>query len=297
MYELNNMTRTMLNQTIVIDNIITLHYSERDRDFVFRGEYHDFWEIFYVDKGEVEVTADDQVHLLSQGSIIFHRPNEFHRFHAIKGTAPNFLVITFDCHSEAMRQFDRQIIRLNSEERNLLASVVAEAQNAFVFPSGHPLQRHEEVPLGSEQLLKNYFEIFLLRLLRRNAVDLVPKGLSTIAQEKRMDELTSQIITYMEAHIGQNLTVSDICGHFHSSRTQVATVFKENTGHSVKEYFNKLKMDRAKQYIREKTGSITEIADMLGYSTIHAFSSTFKKWTGMSPSEYARSVKARIEEE
>ncbi|UVI30758.1 AraC family transcriptional regulator [Paenibacillus spongiae] len=292
--ELNNMKRTSLEQTIVINKIITMFYAEREKDYEFHGEFHDFWEFLYVDKGEIVVTADDTVHSLSQGSIIFHKPNEFHRFHAAKGTAPNFIVMTFDCDSQAMRRFDGQIIRLEDEERNLLAQIIAEGQNAFHYPFDHPLRRREDAPVGSEQVMQNYLEIFLIRLLRRNVFRDAPKGLSTIAREKRRDELTQQIIAYMEANVGQNLTVAGIADHFHISRTQVTEIFKDNTGHSMKEYFNKLKMERAKRYIREKTGSLTEIADMLGFSSIHAFSGTFKKWTGMSPSEYARSVIARV---
>ncbi|MCQ6563227.1 helix-turn-helix domain-containing protein [Paenibacillus mendelii] len=293
-FELNNMIRTSLEQTIVINQIITMFYAERERGFEFHGEYHDFWEFLYVDKGEIVVTADDSVHYMSQGSIIFHKPNEFHRFHATKGTAPNIIVMTFDCDSQAMKQFDGQIIRLENEERNLLAQIIAEGQNAFKYPFDHPLQRREDAPVGSEQLMQNYLEIFLIRLLRRNVFKEVPKGLSTIAREKRRDELTERIIAHMKENVCSHLTVAGIADHFHISRTQVTALFKENTGHSMKEYFNKLKMERAKQYIRENTDSLTEIADMLGFSSIHAFSGTFKKWTGMSPSEYARSVIARV---
>ena len=42
---------TKLKREIVIDSIITIHYFEYMRDFVFRGEFHDFWEFMYVDKG------------------------------------------------------------------------------------------------------------------------------------------------------------------------------------------------------------------------------------------------------
>jgi len=45
---------TKLKREIVIDSIITIHYFEYMRDFVFRGESHDFWEFMYVDKGRAE---------------------------------------------------------------------------------------------------------------------------------------------------------------------------------------------------------------------------------------------------
>lgn len=50
---------TVLEKEIVIDSIITIHYFEYTRDFVFKGEKHDFWEFLYVDKGQVSVCKDD----------------------------------------------------------------------------------------------------------------------------------------------------------------------------------------------------------------------------------------------
>lgn len=59
------------------------------------------------------------------------------------------------------------------------------------------------------------------------------------------------------------------------------------------EYFRKLKIDKAKTMIREEEYNITQIANILGYNSIHYFSKQFKGITDMSPTEYARSVKAR----
>ena len=50
---------TKLKREIVIDSIITIHYFEYMRDFVFRGESHDFWEFMYVDKGSVIVQGGE----------------------------------------------------------------------------------------------------------------------------------------------------------------------------------------------------------------------------------------------
>ena len=61
------------------------------------------------------------------------------------------------------------------------------------------------------------------------------------------------------------------------------------------EYLGKMKVDSAKQAIREGKKNFTEIANDLGYSSIHYFSRHFKKVTGMTPSEYSSSVKLRTE--
>src|SRR5262245_32166435 len=97
--------RTLLAPTIVIDRLITMFYFEFGRDYVFSGESHNFWELLYVDRGEIEVMADEERHLLTQGMMIFHKPNEYHRFYAVGGKAPNVIVMTFECESEAIGQF------------------------------------------------------------------------------------------------------------------------------------------------------------------------------------------------
>jgi len=60
------------------------------------------------------------------------------------------------------------------------------------------------------------------------------------------------------------------------------------------EYFAGMKIKQAKQLIRDETYNMTEISGMLGFSSVHYFSKAFKKTTGMSPTEYARSVKGRL---
>lgn len=57
------------------------------------------------------------------------------------------------------------------------------------------------------------------------------------------------------------------------------------------EHVGRLRVLRARDTIREGTGNFTELSAALGYQSLHCFSRHFKKGTGMSPSEYAASVK------
>ncbi len=56
------------------------------------------------------------------------------------------------------------------------------------------------------------------------------------------------------------------------------------------EYYMDLKMKEAKKLIREKNYSVSQISDMLGYSSVHIFSRAFKKAVGMSPTAYSKSI-------
>lgn len=286
--------RTHLKMSLVIHKVITMHYFEFGKDYSFNGEKHDFWEFLYVDRGEVEVHADENIYLLKQGSIIFHKPNEFHSFYATKGKAPNLIVMTFDCHSKSMQFFEQKVFYLEDEERNLLAQIVREGQQAFQFPFGHPLVRRLDAPVGSEQMMQSYLEILLLRLLRKTAPTEADTSLSTVAKEKSVHDLTSKVISYMAEHIDTHLTLNEISQVFCVGKTQLKDLFKKHTSYTLMEYFAKLKIDQAKIMIREETYNFTEISRQLGFSSVHYFSKAFKKATLMSPSEYARTVKSRM---
>ena len=56
-----------------------------------------------------------------------------------------------------------------------------------------------------------------------------------------------------------------------------------------------MKVNAAKQLIRTNKMNFTQISEQLGYTSIHYFSRQFKKVTGMTPSEYASSIKAMAE--
>ena len=51
--------KTKLRKEIQIESIITLHYFEYMKNFIFHVEAHDFWEFLYVDNGTVSVRSDD----------------------------------------------------------------------------------------------------------------------------------------------------------------------------------------------------------------------------------------------
>ncbi|MBB6674559.1 AraC family transcriptional regulator [Cohnella nanjingensis] len=288
--------RTTLRETLSIRQIITMYYFEFARNYVFHGERHDFWELVYADKGEITVGADEETRVLESGSVIFHKPNEFHSFHASSGTAPNIIVVTFDCPSEAMRRFEGRVCRLRDEERNLLSGVIKEGMRAFRYPFEHPLVRREDAPVGAEQRLGIYLELLLLELLGRmdEPREEEAERLLTPAQAKENAELVRHVIAYMERHIGRTLTLEEISREARVTKTRLKEAFKRQTGYAVMHYFIRLRIDRAKTAIREQAANFSEISEMLGFSSVHVFSRTFKKTTGMTPTEYARSVQARV---
>lgn len=285
-----------LEQPIVINRIVTVHYFEYMSDFIYTGELHDFWEILCVDKGELEVVADANKFILKKDQIIFHKPNEFHSLKANGKIAPNLFVISFLCTSKYMQFFENKILHITDVERQLIAQIIIEAKKTFNNQLNDPyfekLIRCDNVPFASEQLIKIYLESLLIQLFRKYQSKDHMESLYSDTIKKRIDEETiQQILDYLNLNIQEHITIEQICKDNLIGRSGLQSIFSTKFGCGVIKYFANLKIDMAKQLIRDNHMNFTQISDYLGYSSIHYFSRQFKQTTGMTPSEYSSSIK------
>ena len=91
--------RHKLQNLIVVNKVITIHYFEFDKNFRVAEEAHDFWELVYADKESILCYADGVEIPLEEGEILFHKPNESHALAANGKKAPNVFIISFECKS------------------------------------------------------------------------------------------------------------------------------------------------------------------------------------------------------
>jgi AraC-like DNA-binding protein len=291
--------KTPLKKVFQIRSMISLHYFEFSKNFISKGESHDFWEFVYVDQGEVEVMADLNGFLLKQGEIIFHKPNEFHSLWANKIIAPNLIVISFDCRSKAMEFFENKIFTLGDSDRNLLAQIVKEGRSAFSSPLDDPdnntLVKKADSNMCCEQLIEIYLELLLISITRKGILMDNQKRLSTSAKERSTEDVIARLLNYLQENIRENITLKQLCRFSSMGKTQLISLFKEKFGLGIIEYFKIQKIEYAKKLIREENYNLTEISEYLGYSSIHSFSRHFKSVMKANPSEYAKSAKARFD--
>jgi AraC-like DNA-binding protein len=290
--------KTTLKEEIVVKHIVSVHYFEFSKDYTFAGESHDFWEFVYVDKGEAEVMADKYVYKLKKGEIIFHKPNEFHNLWSNGKVAPNIVILSFVCNSKSMSFFKEKILSIGDYEKNLMASIIREAKDAFSSPLDDiflmRLERNTIQSFGCEQMIKIYLEQFLLSLVRKGNSINSEARITKSTKEHSDGDIVSKVIDFLEKQIYNSISFDEVCKYSGLGKTNLKVLFKERTGSGVMEYFKKLKIEEAKGLIRQSGMNFTETSNKLGYASVHHFSKQFKKATGMTPSEYASSVKVKI---
>lgn len=285
---------------VSVCEIVSVHYFEYLSDFSFPGESHDFWELVYVDKGEFEAVAGKEIIPMKKNSIIFHKPNEFHNVLTNGKVSPSLVVISFVCHSPCMEAFQNQVLSLVEQEQALLARIIIEARHCFEGRLDDPYQEslirmENPFTFAGEELIRHYLEELIILLYRRFFFNPLPISSKQSFKLTGHKEVYSRIVLYMEANLDKSLTVKEICEANLISPPYLQKIFREIHNCGAIDFFLRMKLDAAKQMIRDQQLNFTQIADRLGYSSIHYFSKQFKRFNGMSPSEYASSLKQMAE--
>ncbi len=284
--------KTHLQSIINVSKIVTIHYYEFDKNFIFEGESHDFWELVYVDKGEIEIRQDENKVLLSQGEIAFHKPNEFHNVKA-HDSAPNFFVISFVCQSPAMLYLEKFHTVLDKKLKPFLSSILQEAENTFEIPKNDPLlkklKKKDSGVIGGEQLIKTYLEQLLIFIVREvtklNKTDLFPN------KESMETHLVTAVKYFIEEKVCEPFRVNELCEKLGYSKSYLSRLFHEQTGDTIASFAVKRKIVKAKNLIREKNLNFAQISDMLSFDNPQYFCRVFKRITGITPTEYKKSIR------
>lgn len=289
-----NYVGTTMKNSISVNQIFSVHYFKYTQNFDFHGEEHDFWEFVYIDSGEAHVIAEDKTYVLRQGNAIFHKPNEFHNIGTVNKFA-NSVIVSFSSKSRAMSFFEEKILSLTEYEKELLSRIIDEASKAYpdvmseIYCDRLPENQSED--FASEQVIRQNLELLLVSLVRNNANAEKRQALKGSVREAQSDKTVKAIVDYVHTKLYEDFCLDDIARELFFSKTYMKNVFRKKMGVSIIQYCLNLKLDEAKRLISKKEYTFTEIAYKLNFSSVQYFSRLFKNHTGMTPTEYARSIR------
>ena len=258
-----------------VEGIYTFFYQEKEQGFLFSGESHPMTELTYVDQGALHSVVDGQDLLLKQGDIILYGPNQWHMQYADIGVAPRFVTISFDVSGV-------DLAPLLNRKFTAPQSVATLLQNM--------LREQEFMDAYSNDIIVSQLTLLLLYLLReaQSPSGSKVKNANIVQNENEIIRLAQQ---YVAGHIREKLSVPMVANQVGVSPSYLTVLFHKNLQISPGEYIRRIKLQESKQMIRENNLNFTEIAAQLHYSTVHHFSRQFKEKFGITPTEYAKSVR------
>lgn len=276
-----------LNRVISVEKIVSVYSMALDKDYVYDGESHDFWELIYVKEGCVDVLSGGVYYGMRAGEILFHSPDAFHSVRCDGVNSAVVVIISFDCHSAAMGLLSERKIGVSERAKRYIQSIIEDASECFEIGTS-PLLQKNNAPIGSEQILRCTFESFLIILLQTRAEDEESNKLFFTSRDELESCLADDIILYLAEHINDRITLDDLCSRFHFGKSHICHIFKARTGTSILKRFIDMKLERAREMLACGDHNVSEVAEALSFESSQYFSKLFRKNVGVSPSEYAK---------
>jgi len=109
-----------------------------------------------------------------------------------------------------------------------------------------------------------------------------------VGQKKHGDETVLKVQEFIENNPSAVFSVDEICNKFSVGRRTFERRFKKNTGNSLPEYMQRVKVELAKKHLETGRKTVNEIIYETGYNDIDAFRKVFKKFTDLSPIDYRK---------
>ena len=263
-----------ISSSLDISEIYTKFYQEKGTNYNFSGEKHSYWELTYVDKGELLTTIDGVSYHLKQGDLIFYAPMQFHTQSTFEKISSSYLTINFKMNFNHADLLCNKIFSLKRDSYFIVTRLIEELSNDNLY---------------SDDLSLCYLKELIIQMLRLDNSHFHSKP-TTHMQQTYENELLNDILLYIDNNIYEKISVSTLCDHFCISTSMLHSLFRKNMNNTAKNYINELKLSKSKELIRNSTHTLSEISEMLGFSSIHYFSKKFKSYFNISPTEYSKSI-------
>lgn len=131
------------------------------------------------------------------------------------------------------------------------------------------------------QMMNSIITGMFTMLLRNHGTNVIAPGLEPLDKDKNL----FYILKYMQEHY-ETITLQEMAAFFHYSERQIQRLVTNATGISFSANILRLKMNQAGRLLARSDMPVTEIAESVGYTDARNFRRIFKKYYGVTPTEY-----------
>lgn len=276
-----------LKRIISVQAVVSADYIEGRLPSTMDHFHQDAWELIFVKKGTVSLRKGAKMVVLTENQLFLVQPGVNHYLQIEDPDAKTF-VLSFVCSNDSYLLSVQNTI-LNAEPAMLpMVEVMIRELTATFSPQSPRLHLIRFVPdahspVGAEQMICCCLEQFLILLLRKTvnvtSAEQFHKAFQTY--------LSDQVTEYIRQNLSRALTVQQIAEHFHYSRARLSALYKEATGIGISEAITNIRIQTAKELLKNTDKSIADISEELGFSSAQYFSYKFAKVVGVPPSRYA----------
>jgi len=277
-----------VKKVVTVQHLVTIEYLDVDADFFFPKESHDFYEFVYVESGKITCKTEERMIPLTGGDLFLIAPGTFHTYFVEQEKAASIIIVCFKSKSTFLSTAVG-VHHLEEDLLQLVKKILGEAKKTFVFPFDEKLTLMPNPRLGSQQLIENYIEEMIIKLVQKETYQQSDIQIVTSSTD-RQASIVADVKKMLRDHLYSGITLSEISHRMLYSKTYLNDLFKSHTGSTIMQYYLDSKIKEAKKMLA-KQEPIAVVAEKLGFESPQHFAKTFKKKTGQTATEFKRSMR------
>ena len=237
---------------------------------------HNHMELFYIVGGKGQFLIQDQLYPVNANNLVIINPNVPHTEVSLNAQPLEYIVLGIEGVELA-----------SSEQSNGRFSMLDHFESVEIYGCLRNILREMELKsTGYEDVCQAYMEILIIRLMRSTALS-VPAQPQQISANRQC----AAVKRYIDQHFKETLTLDQLAEEAHMNKFYLSHAFKQEFGVSPINYLISCRIEESKYLLAETDLSISQIAQLLNFSSPSYFSQVFRRTQGVSPVEFRQSTK------
>lgn len=233
-------------------------------------------ELFFIVGGKGQFLINDQLHPVDANNLVIINPNILHTEVSLNAQPLEYIVLGIE--GVELAASSTSDVQFNILDRHESVEISGCLRNI--------LREMEQKNTGYEDVCQAFMEILIIRLMRTTtlAVPAEPLAISTNRQ-------CAAVRRYIDLHFKEALTLEQLAEEGHMNKYYLSHAFKREYGISPINYMISKRIEESKYLLAETDLSLSQIAQLLGFSSLSYFSQVFRRSQEVSPKEYRNSLR------
>lgn len=273
-YSLNKEQSFTIRGTAKLLNVASSRYGG---DWHSVPHTHNHMELFFIVGGKGQFLINDQLHPVDANNLVIINPNILHTEVSLNAQPLEYIVLGVEGVELAAN--NTSDVPFNILDRHESVEISGCLRNI--------LREMEQKNTGYEDVCQAYMEILIIRLMRTTAlaVPSEPQAISTNRQ-------CAAVRRFIDLHFKEPLTLEQLAEEGHMNKYYLSHAFKREYGISPINYMISRRIEESKYLLAETDLSMSQIAQLLGFSSLSYFSQVFRRSQEISPKEYRSSQRS-----
>ena len=237
---------------------------------------HNHMELFFIVGGKGQFLIQDALYPVDVNNLVIINPNITHTEVSLNAQPLEYIVLGIE-----------GVELVTAENANGPFCILDHYESVEISSCLRNILREmEQKNTGYEDVCQAYMEILIIRLMRNTALA-VPAEPQVVSANRQC----AAVRRYIDLHFKESLTLDQLAQEAHMNKYYLSHAFKREYGVSPINYLISRRIEESKYLLAETDLSMSQIAQLLGFSSLSYFSQVFHRTQAVSPKEYRQNLK------